>query len=172
MSLVQHISDLSSRIALEIKGLRTLINGNMGDLSGLNGTDKTNLVANLNELRAVVAGLPTIVQINDASTASATSTWSINKIQGQINAAISALTNSAPTALDTLNELAAAIGNDSNFASTVTLALSNRVRTDINNQTLTTTQQANARTNISTYGINDIGDINTNFVAMFNAGLI
>ena len=37
--------------------------------------------------------------------------------------AIEALINSSPGALDTLNELAAALGNDANFASTVTTAL-------------------------------------------------
>ncbi len=39
---------------------------------------------------------------------------------------ISALVNSAPAALDTLNELAAALGNDANFATTITNALSGK----------------------------------------------
>lgn len=43
--------------------------------------------------------------------------------QTQLNAAISALVNSSPATLDTLNELAAALGNDANFATTVTNAL-------------------------------------------------
>jgi len=40
-----------------------------------------------------------------------------------VTAAINALINSAPGALDTLNELAVALGNDPNFASTITAAL-------------------------------------------------
>ena len=40
-----------------------------------------------------------------------------------VAAAVSALINAAPGALDTLNELAASLGNDANFASTVTNAL-------------------------------------------------
>lgn len=40
-----------------------------------------------------------------------------------VQAAIAALLGSAPAALDTLNELAAALGNDANFATTVTNAL-------------------------------------------------
>jgi hypothetical protein len=40
-----------------------------------------------------------------------------------VQAAIAALVSGAPGALDTLNELAAALGNDANFASTVTNAL-------------------------------------------------
>ena len=41
--------------------------------------------------------------------------------------AIAALVNSAPGALDTLQELAAALGNDANFAATVTNALAQKV---------------------------------------------
>lgn len=40
---------------------------------------------------------------------------------------INALINSAPGALDTLLELAAALGNDANFASTVTTALGTKL---------------------------------------------
>ena len=40
-----------------------------------------------------------------------------------VQAAVTALINSSPAALDTLNELAAALGNDPNFATTVTNAL-------------------------------------------------
>lgn len=41
--------------------------------------------------------------------------------------AIAALVNSAPGALDTLQELAAALGNDANFAATITNALAGKV---------------------------------------------
>lgn len=44
-----------------------------------------------------------------------------------VQAAISALVAAAPGALDTLNELAAALGNDANFASTVTAALATKL---------------------------------------------
>lgn len=40
-----------------------------------------------------------------------------------VQAAVAALLNSAPATLDTLNELAAALGNDPNFATTITNAL-------------------------------------------------
>ena len=43
-----------------------------------------------------------------------------------VNTSISNLINSAPTALNTLNELAAALGNDANFASSITNALSQK----------------------------------------------
>ena len=44
-----------------------------------------------------------------------------------VSAAINALVNSAPGALDTLNELASALGNDANFASTITAALASKL---------------------------------------------
>lgn len=46
-----------------------------------------------------------------------------------VAAALAALVAASPAALDTLNELAAAIGNDTNFATTVTTALGARALT-------------------------------------------
>ncbi|MEG6426419.1 phage tail protein, partial [Enterobacter hormaechei] len=43
-----------------------------------------------------------------------------------VQAAIAGLVGSSPAALDTLNELAAALGNDPNFAATMTNALANK----------------------------------------------
>lgn len=43
-----------------------------------------------------------------------------------ISAAVNALLNGAPGALDTLKELADALGDDANFAASVTTALNNR----------------------------------------------
>jgi hypothetical protein len=65
-----------------------------------------------------------------------------------VDIAIANLVDSAPNTLDTLNELAAALGDDPNFATTTSTALGNRVRVDINNQGLSSTQKSNARTNI------------------------
>lgn len=66
-----------------------------------------------------------------------------------VDTAVAALVDSAPNTLNTLNELAAALGDDPNFATTTSNALGNRVRVDTNAQGLTTTQQSNARTNIN-----------------------
>lgn len=50
--------------------------------------------------------------------------------QSDVNTSISELVNNAPSALNTLNELAAALGNDASYASTITTALSNKAPTD------------------------------------------
>lgn len=47
--------------------------------------------------------------------------------QAQLDAAIAALVNASPAALDTLNELAAALGNDANFATTVNNSIALRL---------------------------------------------
>ena len=47
--------------------------------------------------------------------------------QTYVNTAISNLIDTAPSTLDTLNELAAALGDDPNFATTITTAIGNKV---------------------------------------------
>lgn len=64
-----------------------------------------------------------------------------------VMAAINALIGGAPGALDTLNEIAAALGDDEDFAAVVTTALALRLRVDAA-QSLTTTQQAQGRSNL------------------------
>lgn len=81
------------------------------------------------------------------------------------------LIDSAPGTLDTLNELAAALGDDPNFATTINTALGNRVRVDAA-QGLNGTQQTQARSNISAVSSTDVGDTSTDFVAVFEAALV
>jgi len=83
---------------------------------------------------------------------------------------VTALVDSAPTTLDTLNELAAALADDPNFATTVTNDIANRVRYDAT-QTLTGPQQTQARANIDAASATGVGDTTTNFVSTFEAGL-
>lgn len=150
MALATNVQNLATRVATEAKSLRTLINGNAADLSALTTTAKGTLVAAINELVAEVEALGSAeggATINDATT-STSSVWSSSKTTTEISAAVAAILDSAPGALDTLNELAAALGDDPAFATTVSTALGHRVRTDTNTQGLDGTQQANARTNI------------------------
>lgn len=143
MSLVTNLQDLATRIATEIKTLRTLINGNAADNTALITTAKGNLVAAINEVAGAVANAS---GIDDATTGTASS-WSSSKTISEIQAATAAIVDTAPGTLDTLNELAAALGDDPNFATTITTALGNRVRFD-EAQVLTAPQQAQARANI------------------------
>jgi hypothetical protein len=63
----------------------------------------------------------------DALVALKSETLTPTEIQAKIDAAISALVTGAPTTLDTLNELAAALGDDPNFATTVTNLIAGKI---------------------------------------------
>jgi hypothetical protein len=301
MSLATNVTNLATRIATEVKALRTLINGNASDLSALDTAATNNLVAAINEVNASVASAS---GINDATT-STTSSWSSQKTTDEIGTAstadraranhtgtqsadtvvdgttnhvftaaddtklggiatgatandtdanlkaranhtgtqsadtltdgttnkaflatertkltgiaTSATANSsdatllaranhtgtqaaatisdfqatvdaristvldiagAPGTLDTLNELAAALGDDPNYAATTATALGLRVRVDAS-QSLNGTQQTQGRDNIAAAAASDLSTLSTNvgstttdFVATFEAGLV
>lgn len=168
-TLATRISDLATRIATEVKANKVLLNGNAADLSALTTTAKNNLVAALNEVRALAAGASGAA-INDGATNS-TNTWSSTKIASEVTTQVNAVIGaSTPAALNTLDELAAALGDDANFAASTATALGNRVRFDAA-QTLTAPQKAQAKTNIDAYGNLEIGNPDTDFVATFNTGL-
>lgn len=109
---------------------------------------------------------------NAGSARTTLSVYSTAEADAAITAAVNALVDAAPGTLDTLNELAAALGDDPNFATTINTALGNRVRTDTASQGLNSTQQGNARTNIGAAASADVGDHTTDFVAIFEAALL
>lgn len=78
--------------------------------------------------------------------------------QSYVNTAVSNLVDSAPATLDTLNELAAALGDDANFSTTISTSLGNRLRIDVNDQSLTSQQKTNALTNLGITA--DVTEIN------------
>jgi hypothetical protein len=159
MLLQEQIVSLAQAIGADIKALKAAD----GSLSLLSTTDKSSLVAAINEL--FTSGGGGGVSINDASTTSTTQTWSANKSTAAISAAITALQNSlvngAGSALDTFKELQDALGGDANFATTVATALGNRVRYDAV-QSLTAPQQLQACTNLG------VGDPTHNYVTDYN----
>ena len=111
-----------------------------GDLATLVTTAKNSLVSAINELSGQG------VQINDAAP-SLTTAYSGTKIDTDIAAAVANIVDTAPGTLDTLNELAAALGDDPNFAATLTADVANRVRYDAA-QTLTAAQQTQVQETI------------------------
>lgn len=166
MSLETRVIALANAIGADIKDLRTT----RGTLSSLTTTAKGNLVDAINELQVAIGAAG--AAINDtAGDGNTTETWSANKIFDSIEAAKVAVTDSltggAAAALDTLSELAAALGNDPSFASNIATQIGNRVRFDAA-QTLTDPQKIQARTNIGTVSATDIGDPDRNFVTDYN----
>lgn len=168
-TLATRLTDLATRIATEAKALRTLINGNAADLTALTTTAKSNLVAALNELKGLIDGLVLGDVINDAAT-NTSDTWSSQKISDSISTAISVLTSGAPAALNTLDELAAALGDDANAITAITTALGARLRFDAS-QTLTAPEKVQANANLGAASLVDTGTLDTNFVTVFETGL-
>ena len=94
-----------------------------------------------------ISGVTFIDEDNMASN-SATHLATQQSIKTYVDAEVAGVVDSAPAALNTLNELAAALGDDANFSTTTSTALGNRLRVDTASQGLTGTQQANAITNL------------------------
>lgn len=159
MKLTERIDLRDQQVATDIKLLATRI----GDLTALTTTDKTNLVVALNEAVAAIGTAG--ASIDDTATNGATTvTWSADKIFDTIEAAKVAVKNDliagSPTALDTLNELAAALNNDPSFATTLANTLNNKVDFGAA-QTLTAAQKLQACQNIG------IGNPDTDFLQSY-----
>ena len=233
MSLVTQVSDLATATGTAIKATRSQI----GTLASLTTTEKSNLVAAINEVMAAVgsggsidadsisdattvgkaliravdaaaartaigAGTsnlalgttsstakagdwkPAAADISDGTSAgralltaasvaaqrTALDVYSQAEVASEISDAVDALVNGAPGALDTLNELAQALGDDPSFATTISTALGNRLRVDAA-QSLSGPQQAQGRDNLSVYSRAEIGDPTTDFVSVLTSAL-
>ncbi|WP_407191943.1 phage tail protein [Citrobacter freundii] len=90
------------------------------------------VVTALNNALALKAPLasPTLTGTTTAPTAAQTVNNTQVATTAFVKSAIAALVASSPAALDTLNELAAALGNDPNFATTMTNALAGKQQKD------------------------------------------
>ena len=148
----QRITELAQAIAQDIKELKST----QGLLDSLSTTSKASLVGAINELYAAITNT---TAIND-STEDLTTTWSSTKIKESITTAISELVNGSDGALDTLKELADALGNDANFAATLAEQMGKRVRVD-ESQMFTTAEQLMACENIG------IGNPDTDLLAVY-----
>ena len=92
-TLSNQISALATQVGTDIKQILA----NIGDLSQLTTNQKSSLVVALNELKANLQDIAASVgaSIND-SEINSTQTWSSQKIDAAITAAINALVNGAP----------------------------------------------------------------------------
>lgn len=129
----------------------------IGTLTSLSTTAKSNLVAAINEVAASLGTIDLTSLINDAAAAGVVDkTYSVDKILTLINNVKQEVLGSAPAALDTLNELAAALGNNPNLATDIATALGKRVRVDAA-QTFTAPEQTQARENIGAASTTEVG---------------
>lgn len=113
-------------VLAEASVLGRLTGGNIGQVTFVQ------MLAALEALNidaATVGGADPFARANHTGTqASTTISDFTTAVQALIDSSVSALVDSAPGTLDTLNELAAALGDDPNFATTVTNALATKVK--------------------------------------------
>lgn len=178
MSLQTRLGDLITAIGTDIKQLRVWMTGSSsGNLTGLATTDKTSLVAAINEVRSGAPSAATtsaqgIIEIATLAEV-ATGTDTVRAVtpegvrQERIAVKAEILGAGVDVALDTLREIQDALGDDANFAGTMTTALGNRLRVDTAAQGLTGTQQQNGRTNLNVYSKTELGDPETDLAAAY-----
>ena len=131
----------------------TVSDGSNTSLVALGGTltfaGTSNEVTVAESSGTVTIGLPDDVTIaGDLSVSTAPTAGAHVTNKTYVDAQVSALVDSAPETLNTLNELADALGDNVNFSTETATSLGNRLRIDVNNQSLTSTQKSNARTNL------------------------
>ena len=163
MSLATRIESLVIRVAQEFNDVRA----KAGNLSNLTPTDKSNLVAAINELKAAVVSSAVI---DDAHVA-ATTTYSSNKIVSLLDALKTEILGGADAAYDTLVEIQQLLQNGTSGLDALLAAVNNRVRFDAA-QSLTVAEQLQARSNIGAVAASDVGNTDTNFVAVFVGALV
>lgn len=184
MSLQTRLSDLITAIGTDYKQLRTWITGSSsGNLTGLTTTAKTDLVSAINEVDAkpssgsppdattTIKGVVELATLAEVATGVDTDRSVTPEGVRQERVALKAeiLGAGVPGALDTLDELAAALGDDASYAASVTTALASRVRADTAAQGFDATEKSNARTNIAAVGSAEIGDPETDLAALYSA---
>lgn len=159
MATIQEELDLAFvEVGTQFKAIRTLL----GSLASLTTTDKTNLVAAINELDAQIGSAG--AQIDDA-TPRTTTVYSSSKTETLVTDAVSEmkteiLGGAGPT-VDTLKEIADLLAssdlNDDNAIAALTTAVGNRLRFDAA-QTLTAPQKVQANENLGSVSLVQLGD--------------
>lgn len=125
----------------DLSANRTITVPKSSNAQALAGADDTTAMTPVRVKEAILALTPApvdattsvkgIVQLaTNVETTTGTNTTKATTpagVKAAVDAAVAALLNSAPGALDTLQELASALGNDPNFATTITNALSTKL---------------------------------------------
>ena len=167
-TLEQRLIDLAQAIGTDVKALNTTV----GVLANLTTTQKTNLVAAINEVKAQITSLDLTGLIDDsAGVGDIDVTYSADKIITLLEALKTDLLGGIPpSTLDTIQELADYL-TDNQVAGGIVEQLAHRVRVDAA-QSYTAPQQAQARDNIGAAAaavvaslLAALGDVGHDFVS-------
>ena len=128
---IGYLEGITSSVQTQITAAGTALNDHSTNTTNVHGIADTAQLALLSDVSAVTAatlGLGNVDNTSDANKPVSTATeTAIATAKSEAIAEVTAVIDSAPAALNTLNELAAALGDDENFAATVTTNLALKV---------------------------------------------
>lgn len=138
------------------RALRALITGlTTGDLTSLSTTDKSSIIAAINELEDAISSI-----IDDGSAASLDTTYSAAKIEDRLAEFRNGILGGASAAYDTLIELQNFLQTDASQIAGLLTAVGNKVDFAAA-QSLTAGQQTQARSNIGAAAASDLATLTT-----------
>ena len=117
-------------------------------VGGMLGGTQTFISVSYDDVNGNLEYIVPVKDEDNMASNSATHLVTQQSIKVYVDTELANLVDSSPAALNTLNELAAALGDDANFSTTMTTALGNRLRVDTASQGLSATQQENAIDNL------------------------
>ena len=144
-------TDTNANAAIDARVTKSFIdnlNVDADTLDGLHSTAFATAAQGTKADSAVQPGANISVLTNDSGylVAANLSTYAT---QSYVGNAVANLVNSAPAALDTLNELATALGNDASFSTTITNSLANKLSTSAFTSTADTWLGTKTTSNLS-----------------------
>lgn len=106
-------------------------------------------ISTINNLQSSLNAKQNLLSFDSTPTTSSTNIVNSGNIKTYVDTSISNLVASAPSTLDTLNELANALGNDANFSTTITNLIGTKAsQTDLNTTNANVTANTNAITTL------------------------
>jgi hypothetical protein len=119
----------SLTMAINLSDVEVFLNGVLLDQTDYTATASTITLSS-------GATLNDIVEVMTTTDFQVASLYTKEEVDAKVSVAITNLKGGASTALDTLNELATALGNDANYAATITTALGTKANTTTVNSAL------------------------------------
>jgi hypothetical protein len=142
-----HVTHINTATETEVKRTQEEIEDFVGGM--VTGNTETFITVTYQDGDGTLDFVVPVLDEDNLNSNSDTHLATQQSIKTYVDNQVLSLIDSAPATLNTLNELAAAINDDTNFSNTVTTALGNRLRVDTASQGLSGTQQSNARTNLN-----------------------
>lgn len=166
-------ADISSKPAVIAAGAdaataRAAIGAGTSSLA-LGTTNVTAKAGNYVPTWSEITSKPAVIASGTDQAAARTSIGAISSVD--LEARITSLVNGAPATFDTLKEIADWIASSDTEIDALLAGLNTRVAVDVV-QSFTELQKAQARSNIDVYSKAEIGNPETNLVAVFEAALV